>query len=367
MENTEINTETNLNQYKRNTARKLASVRIVTDIKTIPEKDRIVQYDLDGWKVIDQKDKYSVGDLVVYLEPDSFVPTSLVPFLTKKGKNPKTFAGISGEILKTVKFGGAISQGIILDKSKVNPDDLVEGNDLTETYQIYKYGAPIKGFRGSNNSKGDFPYFIRKTAQNRVQNIKNYLVPAREAKEEFEVTRKLHGMSMTVYNVNSDVGVCSHNVDLKESNNNVFWGQAKALDLIEALKNHWIMTGKDLAIQGELIGLGCCNNQYNLAGNAFYVFDIFDIKQQKYLLPYERYKAIEALRESGARELESVPAYSRISLLEGFNPDNIINELLEFADIEYSLTGHEGLVYKSWERDFSFKVVSNLWLVNTKG
>jgi len=367
MENTEINTETNLNQYKRNTARKLASVRIVTDIKAIPEKDRIVQYDLDGWKVIDQKDKYSIGDLVVYLEPDSFVPTSLVPFLTKEGKNPKTFANISGEILKTVKFGGAISQGLILDKSKVNPDDLVEGNDLTETYQIYKYEAPIKGFRGGNNPKGDFPYFIRKTAQNRVQNIKNYLVPAREAKEEFEVTRKLHGMSMTVYNVNSDVSVCSHNVDLKDSHNNVFWNQAKELDLIEALKNHWIMTGKDLAIQGELIGLGCCNNQYNLAGNAFYVFDIFDIKEQRYLLPSERYAKIKDLENAGARELESVPIYYKSCTLDYFSKDNIINEMLEVADIEYKLTGHEGFVYKSLGRDFSFKVVSNLWLVNTKG
>lgn len=361
------NTEKDLNEYKRNTDRKLASVRTVTDIKAIPDKDRIVQYDLDGWKVIDQKDKYKVGDLVVYLEPDSFVPNSLVPFLTKEGKTPKTFAGISGEILKTVKFGGAISQGIILDSSKVNPDDLVEGKDLTDTYQIYKYEAPVKSFRGSSMPKGNFPYFIHKTAQERVQNIKSYLLASRGANEVFEVTRKLHGMSMTVYNSGNTVGVCSHNVDLLESPDNLFWKQAHALDLVKALKDHWILTNKDLAIQGELIGVGCCNNQYKLAGNAFYVFDIFDIKQQKYLLPHERYVTIEALKESGARELESVPAYSRISLLEGFNPDNIINELLEFADIEYSRTGHEGLVYKSLERDFSFKVVSNLWLANTKG
>lgn len=361
------NTEKDLNEYKRNTNRKLASVRKVTGINTIPEKDRIVQYDLDGWKVIDQKDKYKVGDLVVYLEPDSFVPTCLVPFLTKEGRTPKTFAGISGEILKTVKFGGAISQGIILDNSKVNPDDLVEGSDLTETYQIYKYEAPLKGFRGSNNPKGNFPYFIYKTAQERVQNIKSYLLASRGNNEHFEVTRKLHGMSMTVYNSGNTVGVCSHNVDLLEAFDNLFWKQAHALDLVKALKDHWILTGKDLAIQGELIGLGCCNNQYKLAGNAFYVFDIFDIKEQRYLLPHERYITIQALRESGARELESVPIYNQLGTLEGLNPDNIINELLEVADIEYESTGHEGLVYKSLERDFSFKVVSNLWLANTKG
>ena len=49
------------------------------------------------------------------------------------------------------------------------------------------------------------------------------------------------------------------------------------------------------AIQGEIIGEGIKKNIYGLKEFEWRIFDVFDIYQQKYLLPKERYKVLEKL------------------------------------------------------------------------
>lgn len=97
-----------------NTSRKLATIQRIAEIKPIEGADKICSYGILGWYVTDQIGKYKVGDLVVYVEADSFVPNSLAPFLTKEGKEPKVFNGVLGERLRTQKFRKQISQGLLL-------------------------------------------------------------------------------------------------------------------------------------------------------------------------------------------------------------------------------------------------------------
>ena len=73
--------------------RKLASIQRIAEIKPIAGADRIVAYRVNGWWVVDQKDRYAVGDLVVYVSIDSWAPTELAPVLSK-GKDPKEFNGV---------------------------------------------------------------------------------------------------------------------------------------------------------------------------------------------------------------------------------------------------------------------------------
>lgn len=54
--------------------RKLASIKTINEIRTIEGADRIWAYRVDGWWVVDQKEKYEVGDPVVYFEIDSVLP-----------------------------------------------------------------------------------------------------------------------------------------------------------------------------------------------------------------------------------------------------------------------------------------------------
>ena len=83
------------------TIRKLASVQRVLAIRDIEGADFICAYQINGWYVVDQKGKYNVGDFVVYVEVDSFVPNLVAPFLSK-GKEPKLYNGVLGERLRTI-------------------------------------------------------------------------------------------------------------------------------------------------------------------------------------------------------------------------------------------------------------------------
>ena len=95
------------------TERKMATIRKIAEIKAIPEADLICAYRVDGWWVVDSVGKYKVDDLVVYAEPDSWIPHELAPFLSK-GHEPRTFNSIAGEKLKTVRLRGQLSQGLLM-------------------------------------------------------------------------------------------------------------------------------------------------------------------------------------------------------------------------------------------------------------
>lgn len=101
--------------------RKLASIQEIVEVKLIKDADKICAYRINGWWIVDQVTKYSIGDKVIYLETDSWVPTSLAPFLSK-GYEPRLHQNISGERLRTIKLRGQISQGLILPISVYNTD-----------------------------------------------------------------------------------------------------------------------------------------------------------------------------------------------------------------------------------------------------
>ena len=62
----------------------MATIRKIAEIQAIPEADKICAYRVDGWWVVEVVGKYVVGDLVVYAEPDSWIPTEMAPFLSKR-------------------------------------------------------------------------------------------------------------------------------------------------------------------------------------------------------------------------------------------------------------------------------------------
>ena len=160
------------------TIRKLASIRKIENISDIPGADMISMATIDGWEVVVKKGDFKPGDHVIYLEIDSWVPTTVAPFLTKSGKTPREYNGVPGERLKTVRFRGQISQGLILNYW--NFPDVVnafhktrlvnhwDNNDfdVTEILGIQKWEPEIDA-NLSGRAKGNFPYFIPKTDSER--------------------------------------------------------------------------------------------------------------------------------------------------------------------------------------------------------
>jgi len=94
--------------------RKMASIQQIIDIKPIEGADAIEAVKVNGWWVVAKKEQFKNNELVVFCEIDSWIPTSVAPFLTKPGKFPKEYSGVQGERLKTIRLKGQISQGLVL-------------------------------------------------------------------------------------------------------------------------------------------------------------------------------------------------------------------------------------------------------------
>lgn len=341
--------------------RKMASVQVINGVYPIDGADKICQYGINGWKVVDQVGKYQVGDLVVFCEVDSWIPTKIAPFLTKPGHFPKVYNEVNGEKLRTIRLRKALSQGLILPFSILNVtadgveyEALLEvGDDASEILGIQKWEPPPEF--SSGDCKGNFPAFIYKTDQERIQNCFRDMEKLFDS-VKFEVTEKLEGSSITIYHKDGEVGVCSRNLELKEDEANTFWKTALAEGIVPILKDY----GANIAIQGELVGAGIQGNIYGLNEHRIYVYDIFDIDNQKYLEP-------DLVRVLCVRlNLRHVPVINPWHVLTGTTMDL----LLDAADGYSVLNGkvrREGLVYKADSNErISFKTISNLYLEKQK-
>lgn len=342
--------------------RKLASVRRIDAIDSIPDADRIVCATIGGWKLVTQKsNNFQVGDLVVYFEIDSFLPVcEKFEFLRKSSFKSTSNLG-DGFRIKTIRLKGQVSQGLILPVDEfveeihqaIFPDNICrEGVDLTEILGVQKYEKPIPA-NLAGNVRGNFPSFLRKTDQERIQNLKRDFSRWCADNTLWEVTEKLDGSSMTVYNHEGVFGVCSRNMDLMEDEGNAFWQVANKLGLRD-------MVADGFAIQGELVGPGVQGNKYGLKELEFYLFDVYDIKKGEYL------KSDDRLEHWG--ELKHAPILGLIDL--GIYQDEGISGLISDAD-GASLIGNksarEGAVFKNTTNgDVSFKVISNKWLLKNE-
>jgi RNA ligase (TIGR02306 family) len=343
------------------TLRKLASIKPITYIKPIEGADAIECAIVDGgWPVVVKKGEYKVGDIAIYLEIDSWVPHELAPFLSK-GQEPREYNGVKGERLRTVKLRGQVSQGLLLPIELTFWRDI--GTDLTESLGIQKWEPPIPA-QLQGTMKGNFPHFIPKTDQERCQNLRKDIFETYKD-ETYEVTLKLDGSSTTIYNMYDDFGVCSRNIDLKETEGNSFWKVARDQNIIEPLRELCKEKHCDYALQGELIGEGIQGNPEKLKGQRFYLFDIYSMTDKRYMTPLERYAVLDQLKMLGA-DIEHVPIIiNHFALTETCST---VDELLEFAE-GASLnpqTKREGLVFKSFKSDFTFKAIANSYLLKHK-
>lgn len=365
-----------------NIERKLASVRKITEIRPIPDADAIECAIVGGgWPVVVKKGEFQVGDLAIYFEIDSWIPHELAPFLSK-GKEPREYNGVKGERLKTVRLRGQVSQGLLLRFSDISPSFYVvslaepyggmeslrvdqcvweEGEDFTLEFGIQKWEAPIPACL-AGQVRGNFPSWIPRTDQPRAQNIVDEIFE--EHKDEtYEVTIKLDGSSCTIYAKDGDIGVCSRNLDLKETEGNSFWKAARDQGIVDAMLVYNKKTNHNIALQSELIGEGIQGNQEGIKGQRLFLFDIFDIDAQSYMKPEQRLAFLEDVLIPLGADLEHSPIWDLRTKAAG-RFDNL-DELLAYADGPSMNPNvkREGLVFKSYDSGFTFKLISNEWLV----
>lgn len=255
--------------------RKLASIQKILDLQPIEGADRIECATVLGWHCVVGKGEFKVGDLVVYCEVDSILP-----------EEPWTeFLRARHFRIKTIRLKGQISQGIVFPVTILPAQEAInwictEGDDVTELLGITKY-EPYVPANLAGQVKGSFPEFLHKTDEMRIQAVPELL--EKHQGKIFYVTEKLDGTSMTVYLNNGEFGVCSRNMDLKETEGNAYWKVARELDLEKKMNARSSSnvggTLPNFALQGELIGMGVQGNKYKLSGLEFRVFNVFDINR----------------------------------------------------------------------------------------
>ena len=374
--------------------RKLASIRKVLEIKPIEGADAIELAVVDGWQTVIKKGEFQVGDLCVYFEIDSFLPIR-EEFEFLRSSSFKKMGNQEGFRLKTIRLRGELSQGLIvpmksLEKFMTHDKwvelygdeeleyvvpyedwlELKEGDDVTAILGVQKYEAPIPTeLRGK--VRGNFPSYLKKTDEERIQNLFNKVKDVMED-EEFEVSLKLDGTSCTFYVVdplrfNTKLeepasvyfGHCSRNLDTRETQNTP-WTLAYESGIRAKMLEFFERTGRCIAIQGELMGPSIQGNREKLAKPEFFLFNIWDIDQQRYLTPIERAEIVAEL------QVKTVPiVHTNFKVFKEFTD---IKSLLLFAEgpsIHNAI--REGLVFKSnalYKGElFSFKAISNKFLL----
>lgn len=377
--------------------RKLASIQKIASIRPIEGADAIEVARINNWDVVVKKNEFKVGELCVYFEIDSFLPIrEEFEFLRKSSF--KKMGGQEGFRLKTIRLRGQVSQGLVVpiqildgeyelgigisrqphgDQLQLGPYDnalvIEEGADVTEVLGVVKYEPPVPA-ELAGKVKGYFPSFLRKTDEERVQNLTKSYDEWVAQDLDFYVTEKLDGSSATYYYKDGVFGVCSRNLELAEPEEfvagmvmcedgierprqqNSFWKVAQELGLKEKLA----ALGRNISIQGELIGEGIQGNPYKLKGQTVRFFNVFDIDSQEY---YGLPMFLATMQID--LKLETVPILTNLTM----KLPKTIDEALAFAEAKSVLNpdfDREGVVFRTMDRKISFKAISNKFLLNEK-
>jgi RNA ligase (TIGR02306 family) len=344
--------------------RKLAQIAVIHDIQPIPDADSIEVASVLGWKVVVRKNEYKVGDKVIYLEIDSWVPHSLAPFLSK-GNAPREFRGVTGDRLKTLKLRGQVSQGLILPLSVLNVDNIInleQGTDVTSILHIQKWEPELPAqLRGE--VKAQFPaHLCNKTDEERVQSSPQLLEELKN--KECYISVKCDGTSFTyVYHKDTNEDwVCSRNLALHQEDSNVYWNMCLKYNLQSIARTYCQDRGLEgIAIQSEIVGPGIQGNKMGLSEVQMLVFDIYDISTSRY------FEYDQLMYFCKQHRLQTVPIQD-----SQFIFNHTIDQLLELADGKYdSGMIREGIVIRPLINTYSptlrgrlsVKVINNKYLL----
>ena len=148
--------------------RKLASIQRIWNIDPIEGADRIELAHVLGWQCVVNKGQFRPMDLAVYFEVDSFLPVTPEFEFLRASSYRKTDIMGEGFRLRTMKFRGQISQGLLLPVSAFPdiPVDAELGTDVTELLGIRKWEIEERITTGGTMI-GTLPYDIPHTRQPR--------------------------------------------------------------------------------------------------------------------------------------------------------------------------------------------------------
>ena len=414
-----------LNQDRQ---RELCYVVKIDAIEPIAGSDNCEAAIVGGWRVMTRKETFKPGNMAVYFEIDSKVPEKEpFKFLEKKHYKVKTqkytFGGkgnfiSQGLLMPLTDFPdlfeedhvsnmGWVYKGVKCEYNIVEPGQfltkllevkysvaedntrksksdkftkmrarhqkLFKKNKLVQWLWNRQWGKEILFFfLGNKKDKRGWPDWVRKTDEERCQNLPQ-LFPGDETK--WIVTEKIDGSSTTFTykrkGKNKGFYVCSRNVcfDTPEKaekcyyDSNIYLEMAEKYDIENKLKEILEKYGGDydfVTLQGETYGESVQKRTYSIEGRDFMAFNLIfgnDINNQ------DRLSSTQMKTILDEYTIPSVPI-----LNTSYQLPQTCDELLIYADGESELDGktREGIVLRTQDGNNSFKAVSNKFLLEYK-
>lgn len=364
-------------------SRKLASVQKVKAIKPIEGADKIEVVQILNWDCVAKKGEYKVGDEVIYFEIDSLLPD--VPMLEWL-KGSSWSQKLNKYKISTHRFRGQISQGLVipikdleeLDRQIHNREECVpiaytEGTDLTEILEIEKYEPPV-----SNGPLGEIishKWYVPKTDEERIQVCAENVLPEYIKSEQVDwyESVKLDGASCTAGLFEDAFLIGGRNQWYKDEN--MYTTTVKKYgDIEKHLRDYQKLTGKYIVFQGELCGPGIQSNRLGLKEKEWFIFNVWVSDTGK----MDSYKKLDLLRflnmcdDFGLPHVPIIPVKDKFDFKTTTDVDETVEKLLKYVDtikyktfFEESLPNQiaEGVVFRKNDMSYSFKVISNKFLL----
>lgn len=324
---------------KKNTSK----IAKITSVNKINERDYDILIIDNGWQVVSETGKYKINDQVTFIPYGSWVPNSIFPI-----QDPKKYKGIKGAYLTAMKICGEISEGIVLDSEKYNENLEVRvwERDLPEIFTPKTYRT--------------YPPILPKINIEHVQNISN-LVFSEKFDEKFEITPRLDGIEVIFYVKNGRFGICTEKYEIVENISDPFWKLAYSLNIPDSMIDYM----DQYAIYCTIVGEGIYFNNERISGEKkIYVHDIYNLNSSDFLIPKERYNIFSNLAEYC--KFDHVKVFNKSTKISDIS--NNIRELVEYANGESMnpLSKRRGLIFKSINSNFNFKVRSNNYHISNK-
>ncbi|MBE5857760.1 MAG: 2'-5' RNA ligase [Lachnospiraceae bacterium] len=345
--------------------RKLASIQRIHEIEPIEGADKIELAHVLGWQCVVNKGQFKPMDLAVYFEIDSFLPIRDEFEFMRGSSYRKTDVMGEGFRIKTMRFRGQISQGLLLpiDLFKEIPTDIELGTDVTDLLEIKKWEIEEKATTGGTVI-GNLPYDVPHTDEVRVQAEPDLI--GEFTGLEYYISTKMDGSSHSVSIDENGFHVTGHNYEYKDDGKSAFYEFIKNRDISLKMQSYLEKNGlNSFTIQGEFCAPGIQKNRLKLTKPEWYVFTI-RINGKRVGLN----KMLEVCREL---DLISVPIEEIDVDLPSKYPN--VEAILARADGEYPNGGRkEGIVIRPTEPIFSerisaalsMKAVSNKYLMKNE-
>ena len=346
--------------------RKLASIQRIWKIEPIEGADRIELAHVLGWQCVVNKGQFQPMDIAVYFEIDSFLPIRDEFEFMRSSSYKKTNIMGEGFRLRTMRFRGQISQGLLLPVSQFPeiPKDAGVGDDVTELLGVRKWEIEERATTGGTVI-GTLPYDIPHTDETRVQEEPELIQAF--AGLEYYISTKMDGSSHSIGIDENGFHVTGHNYEYKDDGSSSFYKLVKAREYQAKMEDYMKAQGlKTLTIQGELCAPGIQQNRLRLTKPEWYVFTIRENGKRVGLK--------RMLQICEALDITPVPIEEVGTDLPSKYPT--VEALLSRADGEYPNGGKkEGIVIRPTEPVFcplisaslSMKVVSNKYLLKNDG